>query len=450
MKTTLIKNATIINEGKQFKGSLIINNDIIEKIIHGDTLPENESIFNEVIDAEGLFLIPGVIDDHVHFRDPGLTHKATINSESRAAVAGGITSIMDMPNTMPHTTTLEAWNDKIEHYSKNSLVNYSCYFGASNNNVDVLPLLNRKEVCGIKVFMGASTGNMLVDRIESLKNIFGNSDILVATHCENQDLIRQNTLKYKAANNGSDDLDLKYHSLIRSAEACYQSSKLAVELAKECGTQLHILHLSTAKELELFDNSISLEKKKITAEACISHLVFHDKDYESLGTKIKCNPSIKTLADREALRDAINSNIIDVIATDHAPHLLSDKEGGALKAASGIPIIQFSLLSMLNLVHDGILTIEKVVDKMCHAPATIYQINKRGYIKEGYYADLVLLKPNDIWTLQKDKLQSICGWSPLEGYTFNWKVDKTFVNGNLLYNKGIINESKLGSQLKFR
>ncbi len=450
MNRILIKDATIINEGKRQLASVIISNKYIEKIFTENQLIENESQFNQVINAKGLMLIPGVIDDHVHFRDPGLTQKATLQTESKAAAAGGITSIMDMPNTTPHTTTLEAWNDKIQHYSKNSLVNYSCYFGASNHNVDILPQLNKHEVCGIKVFMGASTGNMLVDRIESLTRIFSNSDILVATHCENQDLIRKNTIKYLNEKNNPEDLDLIYHSLIRDEEVCYQSSKLAVELAQICGTQLHILHLSTAKELSLFQNNIPLEEKKITAEACISHLMFSDKDYSTLGTKIKCNPSIKTELDKEALRAAINSNVIDVIATDHAPHLLEDKLGGALKAASGIPIIQFSLLSMLSLVDQHILTLEKTVDKMCHAPAKIYQIHKRGFIREGYYADLVLLNPNQPWIVSPDKIESKCGWSPMENREFNWKVEKTLINGKIVYDNGYFDESNKGLQLKFR
>lgn len=450
MNRILIKDATIVNEGKKQEASLIIANDRIEKIIANNINLDDSTQFTEVINAQGLVLIPGVIDDHVHFRDPGLTQKATLLTESKAALAGGVTSIMDMPNTTPHTTSLEAWHNKIQHYSDNALVNYSCYFGASNHNVDILPQLNKHEVCGIKVFMGASTGNMLVDRIESLTKIFSNSDILVATHCENQDLIRKNTLKYLAEHNNPEDLDLIYHSLIRNEEVCYQSSKLAVELAKKCGTQLHILHLSTAKELSLFRNDIPLNEKRITAEACISHLMFSDTDYADLGTKIKCNPSIKTKDDKKALREALNSNFIDVIATDHAPHLLEDKLGGALKAASGIPIIQFSLLSMLSLVDKKALTLENLVQKMCHAPATIYQIQKRGYIREGYFADFVLLKPNNAWTVSSQDIHSKCGWSPLEGKTFNWKIEKTFVNGTLAYDNGTFNELQRGAQLKFR
>lgn len=450
MNRILIKNAMLVNEGTQIEGDLIINDSIIEKVIKRPLEnKENENNFKQVIEAKGMLLMPGVIDDHVHFRDPGLTHKATINSESRAALAGGVTSIMDMPNTTPHTTTIEAWNDKMEHYSNNALVNYSCYFGASNNNVEMLPTLNRNEVCGIKLFMGASTGNMLVDRVESLKKIFSNTDILVATHCENQDLIRKNTLKYKTLNNNTDDLDFKYHTLIRSAEACYQSSKLAVELAKQCGTKLHILHLSTAKELTLLDNTTPLKEKKITGEACVGHLMFSDLDYKILGTKIKCNPAIKEASDRAAIRAAVNDNTIDVIATDHAPHLLADKEGGALKAASGIPTIQFSLLAMLQLADEQVFPITTVVEKMCHAPATLYEINKRGFIKEGYFADLILVKPTK-WRVGKEIIESLCNWSPFENYTFNWSVEKTFVNGCIMYDRGSINESKKGSQLRFR
>lgn len=449
MKRTLIKDACIINEGKRTQASIIIANNIIEQIIL-DSSSIVESNYQEVIDAKGKFLIPGVIDDHVHFRDPGLTQKATILTESKAAIAGGVTSIMDMPNTTPHTTTLEAWEDKINHYSKNALVNYSCYFGASNSNIEQLSNLDKHAVCGVKVFMGASTGNMLVDRIESLTEIFSKSPVLIATHCENQDLIRKNTNKYLSEHGNPSDLDLIYHSKIRSAEACYQSSKLAIELAKKCDAKLHILHLSTAEELTLFDCGSPLSQKQVTAEACIGHLVFSDKDYKNFGTRIKCNPSIKTCADREALREAINTNLIDVIATDHAPHLLIDKVGGALKAASGIPTIQYSLSSMLKLVDEKIITLEKVVDKMCHAPATIYEINKRGYIKEGYYADLVLVTPNKAWTVKETDIHSKCGWSPFEGETFNWSIEKTFINGIKVYDNGVFEESTKGKQLKFR
>lgn len=448
MRRILIQDATIINETKQFIGSVIIENDIISQIISNNSPVDGD--FDLIIPAKGKYLIPGVIDDHVHFRDPGVTHKGDIESESRAAAAGGVTSIMDMPNTSPQTTSLEALDEKLYIMSQKSAVNYSCYFGATNQNVDLLPLLDKHSICGVKVFMGASTGNMLVDRIKSLEAIFKNSKLLIATHCENQDLIRNNTNHYKELLQEEADLPLSYHPIIRSAEACYQSSALAVELAKKHNARLHILHLSTAKELELFDNTIPLDKKKITAEACIGHLMFSDKDYEKYGTKIKCNPAIKTLNDQQALREGILNNKIDVIATDHAPHLMEDKEGGALKAASGTPTIQYSLVNMLELVHQGVFSIEKVVDKMCHAPALIFNIEKRGYIREGYHADLVLLSPNTKWTVEKEQIESLCKWSPFEGETFNWKVDKTFINGSVVYENGKINPNVRGQKLRFK
>lgn len=448
MRRTLIKEATLVNKGKQFVASVLIEGDIISRIIpHGDELPTQ---CDEVIEAKGQYLIPGVIDDHVHFREPGVTQKGDIASESRAAVAGGVTSIMDMPNTSPQTTSLEALEAKFKLMGKNSLANYSCYFGATNQNTELLSNLDKHEICGVKVFMGASTGNMLVDRIKSLEAIFENSNLLIATHCENQDLVRQNTNHYKEELGATEDLPLAYHPLIRSAEACFQSTSLAVELAKKHNARLHVLHLSTAKELELFRNDIPLEEKQITAEACIGHLMFSDKDYEKFGTGIKCNPAIKTIDDQSALRAGVMNNLIDVIATDHAPHLLTDKEGGALKAASGTPTIQFSLVNMLSLVNQGIFNIETVVEKMCHAPATIFKIEKRGYISEGYYADLALLSKNNPWTVSKETIQSKCGWSPFEGTTFNWKVDKTFINGHLTFNDGVINSDIRGKKLKFK
>lgn len=448
MRRTLIKEATLVNKGKQFVASVLIEGDIIAQIIpHGDELPVQ---YDQVIEAKGQYLIPGVIDDHVHFREPGVTQKGDIASESRAAVAGGVTSIMDMPNTSPQTTSLEALEAKFELMGKNSLANYSCYFGATNQNTELLSNLDKHEICGVKVFMGASTGNMLVDRIKSLEAIFENSNLLIATHCENQDLIRQNTNHYKEELGATEDLPLAYHPLIRSAEACFQSTSLAVELAKKYNARLHVLHLSTAKELELFRNDIPLEQKQITAEACIGHLMFSDKDYEKFGAGIKCNPAIKTIDDQSALRAGVMNNLIDVIATDHAPHLLTDKEGGALKAASGTPTIQFSLVNMLSLVDQGIFNVETVVEKMCHAPATIFDIEKRGYISEGYYADLVLLSKNSLWTVSKETIQSKCGWSPFEGTTFNWKVDKTFINGHLTFNDGVINSDIRGKKLKFK
>ena len=438
MKRTLIKNAIIVNEGLQVPGSVIIEGEKIAEILVENQ--ESAVPCDETIDATGCYLLPGVIDGHVHFRDPGLTHKADIITESRAAAAGGVTSIMDMPNTSPQTTTLDALNAKLDHLAEKCSVNYSCYFGATNNNYPLLEQLDKHRVCGVKLFMGSSTGNMLVDKMASLLNIFNGTDLLIATHCEDQSIIKDNTVKYLEKYGADGDVQLKYHPNIRSSEACYQSSELAVRLARIADARLHILHISTSKELQLFEN-IPLSEKRITAEACVAH--------QELGTRIKCNPAIKK-KERNALRDAVNSGLIDSIATDHAPHLISDKEGGALKAASGMPMIQFSLVSMLELVDEGIFTLEKVVEKMCHAPAEIYEIHNRGYIRTGNQADLVLVRPNSEWTVNKECILSKCQWSPLEGHTFRWKVEKTFANGHLLYSDGTVDENYRGQELRFR
>ena len=391
--------------------------------------------------------MPGAIDEHVHFRDPGLTHKADIITESRAAAAGGVTSIMDMPNTNPQTTTLEALDEKFALLSEKSAVNYSCYFGATNNNYTQFAKLDKHRVCGVKLFMGSSTGNMLVDRMASLRNIFGGTDLLIAAHCEDQGIIKENTDKFKKEY--GEDVPLSLHPLLRSEEACYRSSELAIQLARETNARLHIMHISTAKELSLFSNA-PLSQNRITAEACVSHLLFTEEDYRTLGARIKCNPAIKTAKDRKALQEAVNSGLIDAIATDHAPHLLSEKEGGALKAMSGMPMIQFSLVSMLELVDKGVFTIEKVVEKMAHAPAQMYEIQNRGFIRKGYQADLVLVRPDSNWTVTADCILSKCKWSPLEGHTFNWRVEKTFANGHLLCNNGEIDENYRGQELRFR
>ena len=446
MKRTLIKNAIIVNEGLQVPGSVIIEGEKIAEILVENQ--ESAVPCDETIDATGCYLLPGVIDGHVHFRDPGLTHKADSITESRAAAAGGVTSIMDMPNTSPQTTTLDALNAKLDHLAEKCSVNYSCYFGATNNNYPLLEQLDKHRVCGVKLFMGSSTGNMLVDKMASLLNIFNGTDLLIATHCEDQSIIKDNTVKYLEKYGADGDVPLKYHPNIRSSEACYQSSELAVRLARIADARLHILHISTSKELQLFEN-IPLSEKRITAEACVAHLLFASSDYQELGTRIKCNPAIKK-KERNALRDAVNSGLIDSIATDHAPHLISDKEGGALKAASGMPMIQFSLVSMLELVDEGIFTLEKVVEKMCHAPAEIYEIHNRGYIRTGNQADLVLVRPNSAWTVNKECILSKCQWSPLEGHTFRWKVEKTFANGHLLYSDGTVDENYRGQELRFR
>lgn len=442
MRRTLIHNAIIVNDGRQTQGSVLIEDGVIAQVLTNGkplTLP-----YTEFIDATGCYLLPGVIDEHVHFRDPGLTHKADIRTESMAAAAGGVTSFMDMPNTLPQTTTTEAWEQKMQLMAEKSVVNYSCFFGATNGNYKELPHLDRHRTCGVKLFMGSSTGNMLVDRLESLERIFGGTDQLIVAHCEDQHIISQNTQKYRGE---STDIPVWKHRLIRSSEACYQSSKLAIKLAKKTGARLHIAHLSTARELSLLSDE-PLFKKKITAEACVAHLMFSDQDYPSLGTLIKCNPSVKRLHDRESLRAALTSGKIDTIATDHAPHTLEEKQGGALKATSGMPMIQFSLPCMLQLVDEGVMPIETLVEKMCHAPARLFGIDRRGYIEEGCWADLVLVRPRP-WEVTPEVILSKCGWSPLMGHQFRWRVDKTFCNGHLVYDGKTVDESRKGMALWF-
>lgn len=447
MKRTLIHNATIINEGTRKQGSLVLaNGNIAEILTDGRPL---SAPCDETIDATGCFLLPGVIDDHVHFRDPGLTHKADIFSESRAAAAGGVTSIMDMPNTNPPTVTLDALEQKQQLLAEKCIVNHSCYFGATNDNYDLFPQLDKTRVCGIKLFMGSSTGNMLVDRMDSLRRIFGGTDMLIAAHCEDQDIIRRNTEKYKAEYGEGEQIPVSKHPNIRSTQACYASSKLAVQLATEAGARLHVLHISTAKELPLFSDTPLDEHKKITAEACVAHLLFEQKDYKTLAACIKCNPAIKRKADRDALRQAIATPRIDVIATDHAPHLLTEKAGGALRAASGMPMVQFSLVSMLQLMEEGVLSLETIVEKMCHNPARLFRIEDRGFIREGYRADLVLVRP-ERWQLTRESILSKCGWSPLEGRTFDWRVMKTFINGHQIYDHtNGVDDAYRGEALRF-
>ncbi|MDY3790745.1 dihydroorotase [Bacteroides fluxus] len=447
MKRTLIHNATIVNEGQSIKGSIVIENGRIAEVLT-DWKPLSAPC-DETIDATGCYLLPGIIDDHVHFRDPGLTHKADIFTESCAAAAGGVTSIMDMPNTNPLTTTLDTLNAKLDLLNEKCVVNHSCYFGATNNNYNEFSKLDKHRVCGIKLFMGSSTGNMLVDKMNSLLNIFNGTDMLIAAHCEDQEIIKKNTAKYKEKFADDAEIPVNKHPLIRSALACYSSSKLAVRLANLAGARLHVLHVSTAKELSLFSDAPLSSLKNITAEACIAHLFYDSEDYKTLGARIKCNPAIKSESNRTALRAAVNSGLIDVIATDHAPHLLNEKEGGALKAMSGMPMIQFSLVSMLELVNKGIFTLETIVEKMCHAPAQIYRINERGYIREGYRADLVLVRPNTPWEVTTDRILSKCGWSPLEGHTFDWKVEKTFANGHLIYDDNTVDGTYRGEELRF-
>lgn len=449
----LIKNATIVNEGKKAKGSVLIVDEKIEGIYTCEEELPATSDTDQIIDATGMYLFPGVIDDHVHFREPGLTHKADIESESRAAAAGGVTSYMDMPNVKPLTTNLENLEEKFRLAAEKSKVNYSFFFGATNNNADLLPRLDKQKVCGVKLFMGSSTGNMLVDQKNALYEVFRKSPVLIMTHCEDSAVINENINRCKALY--GDDPSVEHHPEIRNAEACYRSSSLAVSLARETGARLHIAHISTAKELELFSDEPLLTEnygrtgKQITAEACIAHLIYSDEDYRTLGTRIKCNPAIKSLNDRNALRRALTSGKIDVVGTDHAPHLLSEKNGGCLKAVSGMPMIQFSLNAMLELADQGVLALERVAELMAHAPAALFDIHRRGFIRKGYYADLVLVQPDCDWTVSTDNILSKCGWSPLEGHTFHWKVKYTFCNGHLLYNNGIIDEQYRGKVLTF-
>lgn len=444
MKRTLIKNVLIINEGKSYQGSVLIEGDKIASVCEGSYTPGMEA---EVIDASGKWLLPGCIDDQVHFREPGLTHKAEISTESRAAVAGGVTSFMDMPNTIPQTTTLDALRWKLDRAATVSRANYSFFFGATNDNLNEIWRVDRSRVPGIKVFLGSSTGNMLVDNPKILEGIFADSGMLIAVHAENEEIIRRNREHYTQLY--GEDLDISFHSRIRSEEACFASSAEAVELARKTGARLHLLHLSTAKETTLLENNLPISEKLITGEVCVHHLWFDDSDYARFGNRIKWNPSIKTAADRDALRKAVNDNAIDVVATDHAPHLLSEKEGSCLKAASGGPLVQHSLVAMLRMAEMGIFTKEKVVEKMAHIPAALYRIDRRGYIRPGYFADLVLIDPTAHWTVSKDNILSKCGWSPFEGYTFHHAVWKTFVNGELVYSDGKVNDDVRGRELRF-
>ncbi len=437
---TLIKNALIVNEGRSFKGYLLIDDDRIADIQENQ---EYRGDYDTVVDASGCFVLPGIIDDHVHFRDPGLTHKADIASESRAAAFGGVTSYLDMPNTIPQTTTLEALEDKYKRAADCSAVNYGFFFGATNDNVNLFTALDPHQVPGIKLFMGSSTGNMLVDRRESLQKIFREATLPVMVHCE--DTARINENMKKAKERYGDDPPVELHPQIRDVEACYQSTALAVNLAKTYGTQLHVAHVTTAKELSLFGDN-----DRITAEVVVAHLMFSSDDYTSLGTRIKCNPAVKSADDREALRKALTNGKITTVGTDHAPHLLSEKEGGAARAVSGMPMLQFSLVSMLELVDEGVLPIERLVQLMCHQPASLFEIRDRGYLRKGYKADIVIVSPNNPWTLTPGCIQSKCGWSPLEGHTFNWKVMHTFCNGHHLFNQGVFDETYRGEALAFR
>lgn len=442
---TIIRNATLVNEGACFKGHLVIEDERIAEILTNEDSPTRPC--DTEIDATGMYLMPGVIDDHVHFRDPGLTHKADMESESRAAAAGGVTSYMDMPNTVPQTTTLEALEAKFADAARKSRVNYSFFFGATNDNASLLPLLDKRRVCGVKLFMGSSTGNMLVDKQEALKELFSEAGMLIMTHCEDQQIIQENTEALKAQY--GEDPDVKFHPTLRSEEACYRSTSQAVRLAQETGARLHIAHVSTARELELFSPAPLTDDKRITAEACVAHLYFDDNDYARLGTRIKCNPAIKTEADCKALRNALTDGRIDVVGTDHAPHLLSEKQGGCVKAVSGMPMVQFSLVTMLELVDEGALELPVLVEKMCHAPARLFQMKERGYLRQGYKADLVLVRPDAPWTVTSDTILSKCGWSPMEGHTYRWRVEQTLVNGQSVFADGKVNDEVRGQRLEF-
>ena len=438
---TLIYGATIVNEGRSFKGCLTLENDLIASVTEGEAVPEGH--FDLRLNAEDCVVMPGVIDDHVHFREPGLTAKADIESESRAAAYGGVTTFFEMPNTLPQTTTLDALNQKLELAQGKSHVNYSFFFGATNQNAHLFERLDPKRVPGIKLFMGASTGNMLVDRLETLENIFKNAPLPIMTHCEDTQLVNQNMAEAKRLY--GDDPAVEHHPAIRSAEACYHSSALAVELATKYGAQLHVAHLTTARELSLFGHN-----PRITAEAVIAHLWFSDADYRTRGTQIKCNPAVKTSADRDALRAALTDGRISVVATDHAPHLVSDKIGGCAKAASGMPMVQFSLPAMLELCEKGVLTIERVVELMCHAPARLFAVSKRGFIKSGYKADLAIVRRGEPWTVTKDCIQSKCQWSPMEGEKFRWRVVQTICNGHLLLDEdGTFDAQYRGEEVAF-
>jgi len=444
MSATLIKNATIINEGRSFKGSVLIKDQYVDGIYETDTvLPTADTI----IDAEGLLLLPGVIDDQVHFREPGLTHKADIASESAAAVAGGVTSYMEMPNTNPQTTTITELENKFAIASQKSLANYSFFLGATNDNLDELLKADPATVCGVKVFMGSSTGNMLVDDKKALERIFSEVRTLIATHCEDEATIRANMELYRSRY--GEEVPFSLHHEIRNAEACYKSSSMAVELAAKHNTRLHILHISTQKELSLFDNSKPIEEKNITSEVCVHHLWFTSDDYASKGAHIKWNPAVKTPADREALREALKNNRLDVVATDHAPHTLEEKSKTYFNAPSGGPLVQHSLPAMLQMSDQGIFSRELVVEKMCHAPAKLFRIDKRGFIRKGYYADLVLVQPGIEDIVSDSTVLYKCKWTPFDGQMFNNKVLTTWVNGHAVYNKGVINTAIKGKRLAF-
>lgn len=446
MSAYFLKNATLVSDGERLKANLLLENERIAKIVETEQkldLPENCI----TIDLSGKYILPGVIDDQVHFRDPGLTHKGDLETESRAAVAGGITSFMDMPNTIPNVLTQEILEEKYRGAKGRSWANYSFYMGTSNSNAEEVLKTNPTNVCGVKIFLGASTGNMLVDNQQTLEKIFAESKMLIAVHCEDEGTIQRNLAEAKAKY--GDDIPISAHPLIRSEEACYLSSSFAVNLAKKHNTRLHVLHLTTAKEMELFSNDKPLIEKRITAEVCMHHLWFSDRDYAKKGTYIKWNPAIKKQSDAEGLLAALLENKIDVVATDHAPHTLAEKENIYTKAASGGPMVQHSLVLLLEMMHQGKLSLEKVVEKMCHAPAEMFQIRDRGFIREGFYADLVIVDLNDSWEVMPENIHYKCGWSPLIGQQFKSKVEATFVNGQRVYNQGEFLSKGQGKRLLF-
>ncbi len=443
MSTLLIKNATVINEGIRKSASIYIKDGIIIKISDGLDLPTADT----VIDASGKLVLPGVIDDQVHFREPGLTHKGTIESESAAAVAGGITSFMEMPNTTPQATTQVILEEKYQLAAQKSSANFSFYMGATNDNIDELLKTDPKMVCGIKIFMGSSTGNMLVDNTEVLGRIFAESKVLIATHCEDEETIRKNTEVYKEKY--GEDMPFKYHPEIRSEEACYLSSQKAAALARKHNSRLHILHLTTAKELDLLDSGMPLSERQVTGEVCVHHLWFSDEDYDQYGANIKWNPSIKTKKDRDALRQGLIDGRLVVVATDHAPHTKEEKANKYFKAPSGGPLVQHALVAMLEMVKNNIFTYELVVERMCHAPAELFKISKRGYLREGYFADIVIVNPDEKWEVNSSNLLYRCGWSPFDGTTFSHKVTHTIVNGQIVYQNNRVSPDIKGQRLTF-
>ncbi len=442
MRKTLIKNATVVNEDSISETDILIKNDFIERIDTNISDPEAKTI-----DVLGNYILPGVIDDQVHFREPGLTHKGTIESESRAAIAGGITTFMEQPNTNPQTTTIEKLEEKFLVAANSSFANYSFLFGGTNDNLEELKRLDSKSCSGVKLFLGSSTGNMLVDNEEVLEKIFRNTELVISTHCEDEATIRRNLQQYQ--NEYGDNIPIKYHPSIRSEEACYLSSSKAISLAKKTGARLHVFHLSTGKETNLFTNDVPLEQKRITAEVCIHHLWFSDADYDTKGTLIKWNPAVKTANDREKLWTALLDDRIDVIATDHAPHLLEEKDNPYTKAPSGGPLVQHALPAMLQKHAEGKIKLEKIVEKMCHNPAKLFDIEKRGFIREGFFADLVEIDLNSKWEVKKPNILYKCGWSPFEGVTFDASVKRTFINGHLAYENGQFSSVKYAKRLTF-